>query len=161
MFGRVSHELEIQVPASKAWALYGTLRLSRLCEEKFPIFEEIRLVEGDGGVGTILQLVIVPGVEGAHSCKEKFTKIDEEKRLKESEVIEGGFLELGFTLYRVRFEVIEKGEDDSACIVKSTIEYELNDELASNVSLVSIKSLEEIAKLAATYLVEDTSTNAL
>jgi hypothetical protein len=33
--------------------------------------------------------------------KEKYTKVDNEKRLKEAEVIEGGYLELGFTLFRV------------------------------------------------------------
>lgn len=87
---------------------------------------------------------------GPRGYKEKFTKIDNENRIKEAEVVEGGYLELGFTLFRVRFEVKEKGEDSS--IIKSIIEYELKEENASNASLVSIQPLATIAELANTYL---------
>ena len=59
-------------------------------------------------------------------------------------------MEFGFTLFRVRFEVIEKGEDSS--IIKSTIEYELKEEDAANASLVSIQALATIAELAKNYL---------
>lgn len=92
----------------------------------------------------------VVGVDGPKGYKEKFTKIDNENRVKETEVVEGGYLELGFSLFRVRLEVIEKGEKSS--IIKSTIEYELNEENASNASLVSIQSLATIVELAKNYL---------
>lgn len=83
--------------------------------------------------------------------KEKFTKIDDENRVKETEVVEGGLLDLGgFTLYRVRFQVFEKGE--ASCSVKSTIQYELPDELAANASLVSIQPLVTISDLAKDHL---------
>lgn len=89
-------------------------------------------------------------MDGPKGYKEKFTKIDNENRVKETEVVEGGYLELGFSLFRVRLEVIEKGEKSS--IIKSTIEYELNEENASNASLVSIQSLATIVELAKNYL---------
>lgn len=59
-------------------------------------------------------------------------------------------MELGFTLFRVRLEVIEKGEESS--IIKSTIEYEVKEENAANASLVTIQPLATIAELAKNYL---------
>lgn len=90
------------------------------------------------------------GTQGLSDYKEKFTKIDNEKRVKETEVVEGGYLDLGFTLYRVRFEIIEK--DINSCIIRSTIEYELKDEFAANASLVSVDALANIARLAVNHL---------
>lgn len=87
---------------------------------------------------------------GPSGYKEKFTKVDNEKRIKETEVVEGGYLELGFTLFRVRLEVIEKGEESS--IIKSSIEYEVKEEHASNASFVSVQSLATIAELAKNFL---------
>jgi hypothetical protein len=59
-------------------------------------------------------------------------------------------LDIGFTLVRIRFEVIEKGEDSS--IIKSTIEYEIKEEDAANVSLVSIQTLANIVEVGKNYL---------
>lgn len=89
---------------------------------------------------------------GATSYKEKFTKIDNEKRIKETEIVEGGFLDLGFTLYRVRLKIIEK--DDDTSIVESTIEYELKEEAAANASLVTIQPLIDIAEAANSHLLD-------
>jgi hypothetical protein len=63
MVGQVSHEVEVNVPASEAWELYGTLRLSKLVEEVLSNFiEKIEVIEGDGGAGTIIQLTFAPGI---------------------------------------------------------------------------------------------------
>lgn len=91
------------------------------------------------------------GTPGPASYKEKFTKIDNEKLIKETEVVEGGYLEFGFTLFRVRFEIIEKGEEYSS-IIKTTIEYEIKEEHAANASFVSIEPLANIMEVAKNYL---------
>ncbi|XAR52076.1 (S)-norcoclaurine synthase [Bertholletia excelsa] len=154
MFGTVSEEMQVNVPANQAWKLYGTLQLAKLVGEKLPnVIERIDLVEGDGGVGTVLNIALAPapGSGGSSSSyKEKFTKIDEEKRVKETEVIEGGYLELGFTLYRIRFEIIETGKD--SCISRCTIEYDVKEEAATNASLVSIQPLLLVMETAANHL---------
>nr|AFK48011.1 unknown [Lotus japonicus] len=150
MFGKLEHELEMHVPASEVWDLFGTLRIGQFVEQEMTeLFQKVELIEGDGGVGTVLKLTFAPGIPGPTSYKEKFTKIDNEKRIKEVEVVEGGYLEHGFTLYRVTFHVIEKGEDSSA--LKSTIEYEVREEDAANASLVSIEPVANIAQLAKNY----------
>ncbi|XP_038901967.1 norbelladine synthase-like [Benincasa hispida] len=153
MLGQLRHETGIQAPATVVWQLFGSLELGRLVEKRLSnLFEKIEVVEGDGGEGTVLNLIFAPGL-GMPSYKEKFTKIDNENRIKEAEVVEGGYLDIGFTLYRVRFKIIENGED--SCIVESTIEYEIMEEAAANASLVTIQPLIDIAQEANAYLLQN------
>jgi hypothetical protein len=94
------------------------------------------------------------GTPGFSSLKEKFTKVDHEKRLKEVQVIEGGYLDVGFTLYRVRFEIIEKGVD--SCIIKTTIEYDIKEEEAAAIATyVNIEPLAKVAELAKAHLIKN------
>ncbi|RWR89693.1 Bet v I domain-containing protein [Cinnamomum micranthum f. kanehirae] len=152
--GQVSHELEVGAPAAVVWETYGTLQLGKLVVKLLPnIFQDIQ-AEGDGGVGTVLSLTFAPvGAPAFAVYKEKFTKIDHENRVKETEVVEGGFLDLGFLLYRIRLQVLEKDSDSS--IIQSTIEYELAEEAAANVSLVSTDSLVAIAEVIGNHLAEE------
>ncbi|OWM65599.1 hypothetical protein CDL15_Pgr017096 [Punica granatum] len=103
-----------------------------------------------GSLISSIRRSLLEGVSALTSYKEKYTKVDNENRVKEAEVIEGGFLDLGFTLYLVRFQVFEKGQ--SSCSVKSTIEYELPDELAASASLVSIEPFVMVLDLAKEHL---------
>ncbi|KAL7108087.1 hypothetical protein ACP275_06G093100 [Erythranthe tilingii] len=156
MFGTVSSEREVKVPASEAWKLYSTLELAKIVAEALPsLISKINVVQGDGGAGTILELFFPPGGAGLSSYKEKFTVVDDEKRVKETEVVEGGFLDLGFSLYRVRFEVFDKDEEDEYCITKATIEYEVGEESAANSALVSIQPLVTIMEAAALHLIQN------
>ena len=53
--------------ASEAWELYGTLQFSKLVEEVLSNFiEKIEVIEGDGGVGSIIKLTFAPGMY--HKC---------------------------------------------------------------------------------------------
>ncbi|KAF6148506.1 hypothetical protein GIB67_042465 [Kingdonia uniflora] len=87
---------------------------------------------------------------------EKFTIVDHKKRIKTTEVIEGGFLDLGFSLYRVTFEIIEKDADSS--IIKSIVGNEVKEEFASNLSFVSVGPVGAVSEMAAKYLLEKKSS---
>ncbi|KAJ7950938.1 S-norcoclaurine synthase [Quillaja saponaria] len=151
MFGQVWHELELGVAASEVWDLCSTSRLGKLIStELCHVIEKVNIIEGDGGVGTVLKVKLGPGIQGPSNFIEKLTKIDNEKRIKEMEVIEGGYLELGFTLYVFRTEVIEKGNDSS--IIKSSILYDIKEEAADNVTFVNLQLLIEMAELAKKHL---------
>ncbi|XP_008234552.1 PREDICTED: S-norcoclaurine synthase 1-like [Prunus mume] len=157
--GQVLHELEVNVSASEAWDLYGSLELAKFVEQALPnMIDKVELIQGDGGVGTILKVTFASG-SGVH--KEKFTKVDHEKRVKEVEVIEGGLLEFGLSLYRVRFEIIDKVEADYSsccCIIKTTIEFDVKEDAAPNTSsLVSIDPFKIIAEVAKTHLLNKQS----
>lgn len=61
MFGQVSYDVEVDVPAGDAWELYSTLQLAKVVQEGLsPMLEKVELVEGDGGVGTVLELTFAP-----------------------------------------------------------------------------------------------------
>lgn len=63
MFGELEHELDLNVPANEAWDLFGTIQIGKLVEQELPnLFEKVELIEGDGGVGTVLELTFTPGI---------------------------------------------------------------------------------------------------
>ncbi|KAL6132365.1 hypothetical protein ACLB2K_070736 [Fragaria x ananassa] len=81
--------------------------------------------------------------------------VDNEKRVKEVEVVEGGYRELGFTFYLIRFEITEAGSSTpSSCIIKTTVEYELKEEAAAMVSFVSVDLFANIAQIAKHHLLK-------
>ena len=62
MKGALSHELEIGLPADEIWSVYRRLELAELVVKLLPnVINKMDLVEGDGGVGTIIQLYFPPG----------------------------------------------------------------------------------------------------
>nr|XP_043623878.1 norbelladine synthase-like [Erigeron canadensis] len=151
MFGTLSEETQVKVPVSKAWALYGSLELGKIASGK--ILECVDLVEGNGGVGTILKLTLKPGLGFVH-CKEKFTKIDNKNKIKEIEAVEGGYLDLGFDLYRFRIEIKEIPTDVTSSRVKCTIEYEVKEEFAANASFVTAESMTTLMSFANEHLLQ-------
>ena len=76
--------------------------------------------------------------------------------MKELEVMEGGYLDLGLTLFRVRFKVIEK--DNDSCIIKSTIEYDVKEEAIANTLYVTTGLVAKIAEVAKNYLIKNKAT---
>lgn len=158
--------MEVKAAASEAWKVYGAILLADIIREYLPQFvQKTEVLEGDGGVGTVILVTFTPGATGFSQQKEKITVVDNEKRVKVVEVIEGGFLEQGLDLYRLRFEVIEKqkqkqgeekneGEEDS-CITKGTVEYETKDVAAANVAVSSIQIVMAILKAVSDYLTKN------
>lgn len=75
--------------------------------------------------------------------------------MKVTEVVEGGYLDLGVEKYQVRFEVIEKQKDEgeeaaaNSCIMKATVEYQTKDMAAAALSLNSIQTFLTIMNTVA------------
>ncbi|KAK4415204.1 hypothetical protein Salat_2627600 [Sesamum alatum] len=64
------------------------------------------------------------GTPGFFMGEREIHGVDDEKRVKEVEIVEGG-LDLGFTLYRIRLEVNgERGGEKTNASQRATIEYE-------------------------------------
>lgn len=87
-------------------------------------------------------LLLLLGIPGLESYKEKFTKVDNENYIKEAEAIEGDILKLGFLSYMIRFEIIAKGPNSS--VIRSTVEYEIDD------AHPELEAMASTAPLAAT-----------
>lgn len=159
MFGTLSDEMEVKVPASEAWKVYGTLLLADVALKQLPhLLEKIDILEGNGSAGTKLKLTFPQGNPLISYSKEEFVVVDDQKLVKVAEVFEGGYLNLGFTLYRVTFQVIPNPIDASSCITKCTLDYDVKEEAAANVSLISIDPFTAIMKAAANYLLTASAT---
>lgn len=156
MEGSLCHEFETDLPAADVWEVYGGLLLGQLMPQLLPdLLSKVELVDGDGGVGTVLRLTFPPGTPGLVSYKEKFVKVDNENYVKEAIVVEGGYLDYGFKKYLVRFEIIQKTDDMS--VIRSTVEYEVGEEHISNTSLVSTSALATISEAITRYIKEQKS----
>ncbi|KAL8259828.1 hypothetical protein R6Q59_027781 [Mikania micrantha] len=151
MFGSLSEQVQVNVAADKAWQLYGTIKVGEIAAKY--ILDRLDVVEGDGGVGTVIKITFKPGSPISYYL-EKFTMIDNVNMVKETEIIEGGYLDFGFTLYRVRIEVKDNSNDEtgSSCVVKTTIEYEVKEEAIANASLATIEPFVVLMKFANEHL---------
>ncbi|KAJ4721081.1 S-norcoclaurine synthase [Melia azedarach] len=153
MKGQVMKDTAVEVPANAVWDVYRGLELARLVDELLPdVIGRVEVVEGDGSVGTIVKVTFPPGTPGAGYMKERFTKVDDETRIKETELIEGGHKDVGLDAYRIRLEIIEK--DEKSSVIRTTIEYENDDKLADVASQITTKPLEIIAETIGKYLGE-------
>ncbi|OVA11622.1 Bet v I domain [Macleaya cordata] len=139
--------------AKEIWAVYSSHNLPKLIVQLLPgMFERIDIVEGDGGLGTVLRLVYPPGSVPL-TYKEKFVTIDNPKRLKEVLQIEGGYLDMGVTFYMDSFQIFSKGRN--SCIIRSISKYEVKDESAAKVSpLISVDSLLTMARAISKYVLD-------
>ncbi|CAK7356193.1 unnamed protein product [Dovyalis caffra] len=145
MKGELSQETVVGAPASAVWSAYRGLELGRLVDELLGhVVGKTEVLEGDGGVGT-------PG----GYLKEIFRIMDDEKRVKETETIEGGYKDLGFDVCRFRLEIIEKDAESS--VIRSTIKYEIDDSKAELVSLLTTKPLQTMAEEIGKYVSEKKS----
>ncbi|KAJ4828117.1 hypothetical protein Tsubulata_007167 [Turnera subulata] len=160
MKGHLSADTPVAASASLVWDAYRGLELGRLVTELLgDVIGRAEVVEGDGGVGTIIKLTFPPGTPGAGYMKEIFRIADEEKRVKESETIEGGFKALGFDQYRIRLEVIEK--DAVSSIIRSSVEYEIGDDSKTDLaSLATTKPLEIMAETIGKYVAQKNSSTS-
>lgn len=92
----------------------------------------------------------VLGLVGNPPYKEKFVLMDDEKRVKGVEIVEGGYLDLGFTFYGFKFEVIEKDENSS--FIKLTIDFETKDVENVHLTIANLQAFIAIMKTSADYL---------
>lgn len=148
------HELEVPVCADAVWEVYSSPGLPKLLLKLLPgAFESIEIVEGDGGVGTVLKITFPPGSVPL-TYKEKFVTINNRKRLKEVKLVEGGYLDMGCTFYLDTIHILEKGRD--SCVIASKINYEVpNEKIASEVEpYISIVSLASMATAISKYVLK-------
>lgn len=62
MKGSLSHELETGLPAAEVGEVYGGVLVGQLVPQLLPhMLSKVELVEGDGGIGTVLLLTFPPG----------------------------------------------------------------------------------------------------
>ncbi|RZC81526.1 hypothetical protein C5167_044098 [Papaver somniferum] len=146
-------EFEVAAPADDVWALISSKDAHKTFQMLLPgMFEKLEILEGDGGVGTVLLVVFPPGTVPL-SNEGKYVTIDNRRRVREILQVKGGYLDMGVTYFMETFEIIPKGCN---CVFKSMIRYEVPDELAPDVSsIISVEGILIMAKAAAKYVVDN------
>ncbi|KAI3919357.1 hypothetical protein MKX01_038827 [Papaver californicum] len=149
--------MEVATSADSVWAVYSSPGIPRLLRDVLlpGVFEKLDVIEGNGGVGTVLDIVFPPGAV-PRRYKEKFVNINHEKRLKEVIMIEGGYLDMGCTFYLDRIHVVEK--TPSSCVIESSIVYEVKEEYADAMSeLITTEPLKSMAEVISNYVIQKES----
>ncbi|KAB2095817.1 hypothetical protein ERO13_A01G065900v2 [Gossypium hirsutum] len=144
----LTNELEVNVAASRVWKLYRHLGISTLTAQQLKnVIQNVQVLEGDGGVGTMLKFTFAPG---NLSYTERFIEVNDEKKVKVAKGLEGGCLAIGCSVQIVRFDIVEKTND--SCIIKSDIAYAVKEEFEANDPKPNIQILAAGAQIAKRYL---------
>ncbi|XP_031251462.1 S-norcoclaurine synthase 2-like [Pistacia vera] len=155
MHGLVAVNTVVAASACSVWDVYSTLQVFTVINTFLPnVLGTVKVVEGDGHVGTLINVTFPPGTPGVGYMKEIITKVDNMKHVKETKAIEGGFIAQGFKRYITQYKIIEKNFTSS--IIRSTIEYELDHKLANLTSVVNTKLVQKLAETVGKYLTEKT-----
>ncbi|KAK9120550.1 hypothetical protein Syun_018167 [Stephania yunnanensis] len=155
MRGHVTNELDVDLPADEIWAIYRSPEFPKLILGMLPpgVLEKLEVVEGDGGAGCVLHIILAPGSPEPREWMEEFVEINNEKKVKRVRMIQGGFLDLGFNFYENVFEITEI--DECSCVYKSSVIYEADDnKFSTSAPLVSAASAWGIPYAIANHIME-------
>ncbi|XP_017606034.1 norbelladine synthase-like [Gossypium arboreum] len=144
----ITKEFEVNAPASEVWELCRSLGLKNLVARKLKnVVQSVQVLKGDGGVGTVVKTTLVPGIS---SYTEKFTVIDDQKRVKVAQGLEGDCLAFGCSVLNLRLEIIEKSQNSS--IIKYTVSYTVKKEFQAKDPKPTIQKLEAMIQISKEYL---------
>ncbi|CAL5196796.1 unnamed protein product [Lathyrus oleraceus] len=88
------------------------------------IVKDVQVVQGDGGVGTILIFNFLPGISPVNYQREEITQFDELSHEIGLQVIEGGYLNQGLSYYKTTFQFTAITEDKTLVNVKISYDHE-------------------------------------
>ncbi|KAI3975141.1 hypothetical protein MKX01_038469 [Papaver californicum] len=122
------------------WGVIGAKDAPKFFMNALPgMFEKLEILEGDGGIGTVL-LIVYPEGSVPLTNEEKFVTMDDCKRLKQILQTKGGYLDMGNV------------------VIIHVVEYKAPEEVAAKVS--SIISVEGLLLMAKHVLKPKASSNA-
>ncbi|XP_002988994.2 major pollen allergen Aln g 1 isoform X1 [Selaginella moellendorffii] len=132
MVAMESVQTVVQVPLKRLWAAMkdSSVLLPKVMPE---VFATVESLEGDGSAGSVRILNFGPAVPMVKFIKERVESVDEANYTTVTSVIDGGFIGIVFSLYRVTVSYEPSG-DGSSTTITWRLEYE---------PLVESPSLEE------------------
>ncbi|KAK8489056.1 hypothetical protein V6N13_094693 [Hibiscus sabdariffa] len=142
----LTNELEVHVPASTVWEIYRNLGLLKLAVQQ-NLIQSVRVLKGHGGVGTVVNVTFLPGNS---SYTEKFTVIDDQKRMKVTQGLKGDCLAIGCSVQIIQFDITEKSDNSS--VIKSEIAYAVKKGFEAKNPKPSIQLVAALAQLVKNFL---------
>ncbi|KAG0497121.1 hypothetical protein HPP92_001817 [Vanilla planifolia] len=116
---------EVEAGVEALWNVMSKDRLKLLGKGPSPLLEEAKVLEGDGGLGTISYLKPGPAVSHIPPIKDKVVEFDDKEHVFSIQEIEGGYLDLGFSSVVLTFKL--EGKEGGKTVVRSTINTEFNE----------------------------------
>ncbi|XP_054817126.1 phytohormone-binding protein CSBP-like [Prosopis cineraria] len=137
-------QTEVSIGLEKLWQVMSKPKdLAAIMPEIVPEqVKEVQVIQGDGGVGTVLFTTpwsILPGSSGA-SYKEKIAELDGTAHVIAFEYVEGGFLDRGFTYFKTTIQLSAKGEGQTLVDVKISYESDIDEESTQRLTKTAVTS---------------------
>nr|XP_043607302.1 phytohormone-binding protein CSBP-like [Erigeron canadensis] len=115
-------QVKVAVPIRDLWKAMSS-DFQHMIPKILPaIVEEVELIEGDGGYGSIFLFKFGPAVPKISYQKEKIVELDESLRQMALEVVEGGNLDHGYSSYTTHVKLTEVGKAETLVGVKVVYE---------------------------------------
>ncbi|XP_030549820.1 phytohormone-binding protein-like [Rhodamnia argentea] len=95
----------VDVGIGSLWKCLSKDLLSILPQVIPNLVQNGEVIEGDGGLGTVILFSFGPDVPNMKYQKEKIVELDESVHRIGLQVVEGGHLDLGFTFYKTSFQL--------------------------------------------------------
>ncbi|KAJ1408506.1 START-like domain superfamily [Sesbania bispinosa] len=118
------------------------------------VVKDVKVIEGDGGIGTIFHFTFFSGVSPVSYQKEKISELDEFAHEIGLQVIEGGYLNQGFSYYKTSFQLSATGENKTLAKVK--ISYDCGPDMEeSTLPMKTSESALSFLRCLETFLLND------
>ncbi|PKU84613.1 Ribonuclease 1 [Dendrobium catenatum] len=152
MASKIELQTEFNVGFEALWNALTKDKLDVLHKAAPHLLTDSQVLEGDGGLGTLVSIKIGDAAAHIPPFKEKIVEFDEAGHFVSFQGIEGGFLQLGFASYKVSFKLDDLEENKT--LVKTTINYELDKEIDGTTQVVKdiTNIIGEYLKALASYL---------
>ncbi|CAK7327561.1 unnamed protein product [Dovyalis caffra] len=154
MIKELKTQVNVGVGVDVLWKAFGE-DLKNILPKMMPnLVKDAEMLEGDGGLASVYLFNFGPGIKTMTYQKERVTEYDESVHRIGLEVIEGGYLDHGFSHYKTTFQLTSTGEQDT--LIDITISYESKVEedtmpsKTTSSTLVFIKYLENYLMNGAT-----------
>ncbi|XP_059664532.1 phytohormone-binding protein-like [Cornus florida] len=119
------------------------------------LVKDVQVIEGIGGLGTVMLFNFGSDVPNMMYQKEKIVEFDESLHIIAQQVIEGGHLNFGFTSYKTIFQLTASGESETT--VDFMVVYETEAEEETHMPLQTTKSTLTFIKCLENYLLNQPS----
>ncbi|KAI3686268.1 hypothetical protein L1987_79942 [Smallanthus sonchifolius] len=111
-------QLTVSVPIKDLWKAMST-DIRHVGPKVLPdIVAEVELLEGDGGYGSMLLFKFCPDLPKVRHQLEKIVEYDDSVYQIGLELLEGGYLDHGFTSYTTAFKLTQVSEAETLIDVK-------------------------------------------
>ncbi|PIA25980.1 hypothetical protein AQUCO_10200033v1 [Aquilegia coerulea] len=144
--------VEVQVGVEVLWKALAKDMKFILPKVVPNLVKDVELLEGDGGLGTIMLLNFGSDVKNVRYQKEKIVEFDEEQHKLGIQVVGGGHLDLGYTSYQTSFQLTETGKTQTQVDISVVYDTKMEEVTmpmdTTNSAMAVIKCLEN-------YLLQD------